>query len=86
MPTKAPSRLGGFQSIGGAEGMPDLSGIAIQMQSLFGGGRSRTRPRKVKIGKCRPILEDVELDNLMNMDVVIKEAIRAVEQVYCQFL
>ncbi len=59
--------------------MPDLSGFVVRLESMFGG--RRTRPRKIKIGKCKPILEEVELDKMMNMEVVIKEAIRAVEQV-----
>lgn len=38
-----------------------------------------TRKKKMKISQCRPLIEDVELEKMLNMDAVVKEALRAVE-------
>ena len=58
------------------------SPIDIQeiLTPLFGGGGTKTKKRRMKIKDCLPKLEESEVDKLLQTDIVIKEAIRSVEE------
>jgi ATP-dependent HslUV protease ATP-binding subunit HslU len=81
IPDRPPQR-GGFPGfMGGGDNVMvapfDVSGLVYRLENMFG---RKSKTRRMKIGKCKPLLEDIELDRMLNMDIVVKEAIRAVEQ------
>jgi len=51
--------------------------FVVKMGDLTGG---KTQPKKMKIGECRPILEDQEAERLINSDSVEREAIKNAEE------
>jgi ATP-dependent HslUV protease ATP-binding subunit HslU len=44
------------------------------------GGKRKAEKRLLKVRECRPILEEIETEKLVNTDDVIKEALEAVQQ------
>lgn len=46
----------------------------------YTGGQKRSEKRKMRISEARPLIEEMEMDNHIKTEDVIKEAIRAVEQ------
>jgi len=56
----------------------DLGGLFSHLERVM--GKRGGKKRKMKIGKCKSLLEDAELEKAVSMDVVIKEAMRSVEQ------
>jgi ATP-dependent HslUV protease ATP-binding subunit HslU len=49
----------------------------LKMDNMMG---NKTQTKKMKISECRPILEDMEADRLINSDTVEREAIRNTEE------
>lgn len=69
--------LGGMGVGGKAPSQIDIQDLLLP---LFGGGNAKTKKRRMKIKDCLPKLEESEVDKLLQTDVVIKEAIRSVEE------
>jgi ATP-dependent HslUV protease ATP-binding subunit HslU len=69
---------GGMMQILGPLGqMEEIGGI---MQDLMSGLPRKRKKRRVTIGEARKILENEEVQKLIDMDSVVKEAINKVEQ------
>lgn len=49
----------------------------LKMDNMMG---NKTQTKKMKISECRPILEDMEADRLINSDTVEREAIKNTEE------
>jgi len=70
---------GGMMQIFGPMGqMEEIGGI---MQDLMNGLPRKSKKRRVTIAEARRILEQEEVQKLIDMDSVVKEAIIKVEQV-----
>jgi len=54
-----------------------LGDFLLKMDNMMG---NKTQTKKMKISECRPILEDMEADRLINSDVVEREAIKNAEE------
>lgn len=69
---------------GGAAMGRGVQGTPIDIQDLlsplFGASGGKTRKRRMKIKDCLPKLEESEVEKLLQTDIVIKEAIRSVEE------
>jgi len=71
---------------GGGQGMKiDPSGgpipiheLVIKVDKLFGNRKSTTK-RKMTVAECKPLIEEMEFDNLLSAEAIAKEAINAVE-------
>jgi len=48
--------------------------------SLLSSGKRRAEKRRLKVGECKPLLEEAECDKLINNDLVTKEALESVNQ------
>jgi len=69
---------GGMMQIFGPLGqMEDLGGI---MQDLMSGMPKKKKKRRLTIAEARKLLEQEEVQKLIDMDVVVKEALRKVEE------
>lgn len=69
---------GGMMQIFGPMGqMEELGGI---MQDLMSGLPKKRKKRRVTVAEARKILEQEEVQKLIDMDAVIKEAVRKVEE------
>jgi ATP-dependent HslUV protease ATP-binding subunit HslU len=44
-----------------------------------GGRGSRMTKKRMTVRECRPLIEEMEYERLINSDVVVKEALKAVE-------
>ena len=58
--------------------------VVIQLEKLIApGGRRRpgfgVSKKRMTVSECRPLIEEMEYDRLINSDVVVKEALSAVE-------
>jgi ATP-dependent HslUV protease ATP-binding subunit HslU len=51
-----------------------------QIQDLFGLMNKRTKKRRLKLSDARTLIEDNESEKTLNMDTIVKESVRAVEQ------
>lgn len=78
LPVEKPRGLPGAGNMQGR--MPPQVDIQDLLSPLFGGSGSKTKKRRMKIKECLPKLEESEVDKLLQTDVVIKEAIRSVEE------
>ncbi len=64
-----------------------LEEMGINMQEMFGKLLpQRTKRRRVKVSEARRILEEEELQNMIDMDAVVREAIRRTENAGIVFL
>ena len=45
----------------------------------MGGRGSRMTKKRMTVRECRPLIEEMEYERLINSDVVVKEALKAVE-------
>lgn len=58
--------------------------VVIQLEKLIPGGRlggrgARMTKKRMTVRECRPLIEEMEYERLINSDVVVKEALKAVE-------
>ena len=56
--------------------------VVIQLEKLIAPGmrrRGSVTKKRVTVAECRPLIEEMEYDRLINSDVVVKEALSAVE-------
>jgi len=61
----------------------NMETIASQLTTKFGKlhpGHRRSEKRKMRIKDARPLIEEMEMENLIKAEDVIKEALKAVEQ------
>ncbi len=64
-----------------------LEEMGVNLQEMFGKMMpQRTRRRKVTVGEARAILQAEELDNLIDMDLVVKRAVERTENSGIVFL
>ena len=63
---------------------PDFLGpddMIIKIDKVLGkDGKKPTETKTMKIGKARPLLEEMEMDKLLNADNITKEAIKIAKQ------
>jgi len=52
--------------------------LVIKVDKLFGNRKSTTK-RKMTVAECKPLIEEMEFDNLLSTETIAKEAISAVE-------
>jgi len=52
--------------------------LVIKVDKLFG-NRKSTSKRKMTVAECKPLIEEMEFDNLLSAETIAKEAITAVE-------
>ena len=57
----------------------DQSNAAAAMLTMMGSGSRATEKKRMKVSEARPVVEEMELEKLIDMDDVEKEAIAAVE-------
>jgi len=57
----------------------DQSNAAAAMLTMMGSGSRATEKKRMKVADARPVVEEMELEKLIDMDDVEKEAIAAVE-------
>eukprot|EP01027_Heterolobosea_sp_BB2_P004512 GEZU01006911.1.p1 GENE.GEZU01006911.1~~GEZU01006911.1.p1 ORF type:complete len:576 (-),score=199.17 GEZU01006911.1:148-1875(-) len=62
--------------VGGS--IPGLDSLLKDLSSAF--RKTPSRVKKMKISKCRPILEEIEIEKMLNNESITAEAIRAVEE------
>ena len=72
----------GMELGGGGAMTPER--VVIQLEKLIPGGRvggrgSRMTKKRMTVRECRPLIEEMEYERLINSDVVVKEALKAVE-------
>jgi len=71
--------------------------IVIKLDKVFqnrSGGRGATSKRRMTVAECRPMIEEMEFERLINTETIQKEAIYAVEndgivflaRLYCRSL
>ena len=65
----------GMLSTGG--GGADLNELMSSLNQMF---KRPVEKRKLKIGECRPLLEEAEFERLISQEAVTKEALASVEQ------
>jgi ATP-dependent HslUV protease ATP-binding subunit HslU len=53
--------------------------INLNSKTLMQGG-AKTQKRKLKVSECKPLIEEMEMERLVNTDDVLKEAMEAVQQ------
>jgi ATP-dependent HslUV protease ATP-binding subunit HslU len=56
--------------------------VVIQLEKLIAPGmrrRAGVSKKRMTVAECRPLIEEMEYDRLINSDVVVKEALSAVE-------
>jgi ATP-dependent HslUV protease ATP-binding subunit HslU len=53
--------------------------INLNNKTLMQGG-AKTQKRKLKVSECKPLIEEMEMERLVNTDDVLKEAMEAVQQ------
>ena len=59
----------------------NMSDMIIKIDKVLGkDGKKPTETKTMKIGKARPLLEELEMDKLLNADNITKEAIRIAEE------
>ncbi len=64
-----------------------LEEMGINLQEMFGKlAPPKTKRRKLKVSEARKILEDEQLQNLVDMDTVVREAVRRTEESGIVFL
>ena len=66
---------------GGNQGL-NQERVVIQLEKLIAPGmrrRGSMTKKRVTVAECRPLIEEMEYDRLINSDVVVKEALSAVE-------
>jgi ATP-dependent HslUV protease ATP-binding subunit HslU len=69
-------RMSGLDLSG--RGEVPLQEVISQVSRVFGG--RRMEKRRMKVGECRPLVEDLEFERLLNPETIAKEAIHSVEQ------
>lgn len=52
--------------------------LVIKVDKLFG-NRKSTSKKKMTVAECRPLIEEMEFDNLLSAEAIAKEAITSVE-------
>jgi len=68
---------GGRMQIDSQGGQMALQELVIKVDKMF--GRRNTEKHRMLVSECRPILEEVEMERLMNSDSIAKDAIVAAE-------
>jgi len=73
---------GGFGGDQGGQGMSHER-VVIQLEKLIAPGRGRkgfgVSKKRMTVAECRPLIEEMEYDRLINAESLVKEAISAVE-------
>ncbi len=77
LPESRPGRIGVLADAGGRAELP-LQELIAKVDKVF--GRRPTEKRRMKVGECRPLIEDMEFERLQNPEALAKEAIHSVEQ------
>ena len=77
-------REGGFGNIFKSTMTPaieNMSDMIIKIDKVLGkDGKKPTETKTMKIGKARPLLEEMEMDKLLNADNITKEAVKIAEE------
>ena len=66
----------------GNQGGASHERVVIQLEKLIAPGMRRrggVSKKRMTVAECRPLIEEMEYDRLINSDVVVKEALSAVE-------
>ncbi|ASQ90446.1 HslU--HslV peptidase ATPase subunit [Prosthecochloris sp. GSB1] len=77
METSAEGQGGMMQIFGPFGQMEDIGGL---MQDLMSGLPKKRKKRRVTVAEARKLLEQEEVQKLIDMDAVVKEAVRKVEE------
>ncbi len=77
LPDARPGARLGVLDTGGRGDLP-LQDIIAKFDKVL--SRRPTEKRKMKVSECRPLIEELEFERLLNPDAIAKEAIAAVEQ------
>ena len=77
LPESRPGRMSALADASGRQEMP-LQELLGKVEKAF--GRRGTEKRRMKVSECRPLVEELEFERLINPESVVKEAINSVEQ------
>ena len=73
-----PDNAGQGMKIDPSGGPIPIHELVIKVDKLFGNRKSTTK-RKMTVAECKPLIEEMEFDNLLSAETIAKEAITSVE-------